>query len=382
MSSSNLPGPPSPRLPRLLRWASWTLVFLVCLELAARIDDRLTFGAPFFGRYESEMLREVDADGIPRNAPGARFEKWRINSLGFRGEEVAREKAPGRRRIICLGQSESFGLYESEGGDWPSRLSRLLEPSQPQAEVINASVVGTSRWSRVQYLEKYLLPLQPDVVILYFNVLNEASSGLRGPPDPSRAPRPGPQSDRWASLRPRSLAKLKLRLAQALPQSLLFAVRTRALKRSLRAIEQSELQGRAPLDALPPENVAAYEAHLRQIVQLLRDKGIQPVLATYPTLAREDNKAQHAFLLSAERTWHIDFSEEGLLDAARRINDATRRVAREMGAPLADVDAAVPRTPEYFYDQVHYTDRGAEVVARHMLQALQQAGLAAAQALP
>ncbi len=77
--------------------------FAGAMELAARLDDWFTFGAPLGGRYDSDDLRQPDADGIPRNVPGARFEKWRIDAAGFRGPEVTLAKARGQRRIVCLG---------------------------------------------------------------------------------------------------------------------------------------------------------------------------------------------------------------------------------------------------------------------------------------
>jgi hypothetical protein len=43
--------------------------------------------------------------------PNAQYLKWKLNSLGFRGPELD----PGATRILCVGSSETFGQYESEG---------------------------------------------------------------------------------------------------------------------------------------------------------------------------------------------------------------------------------------------------------------------------
>jgi hypothetical protein len=50
-------------------------------------------------------------------------------------------------------------------------------------------------------------------------------------------------------------------------------------------------------------------------------------------------------------------------------------VARELGVALADVEEAMPKTSEYFADYVHYTDRGAELVAEHILSTLDRSGV-------
>lgn len=354
-------------------------VFALTMELAARLDDWLAFGAPLAGRYDSDLLRRPDADGIPRNVPGARFEKWRIDGAGFRGPEVTLAKARGQRRIVCLGQSESFGLYEDEGGEWPARLRRLVAGLDPDVEVVNASVVGTSRWSRVPYLERYVLPYAPDVVVLYPSVYGEAMADPHPAPRPAAAAAPSPAPVAVAApgldLHPRVLAKLSRDAKKLVPPRLMDALRSWKTRRALRQEERWALRGRPALDQVPAENVEAYRRHLRELVALLRARGVQPVLATYPTLAHADNLDRYRLTLLQERLWHVQLSEAGMLDAATRMNEATRTMARELDVPLADLDARVPRTAAAFADQVHYTDLGAEAVAQGVLATLQAAGL-------
>lgn len=358
------------RVTQVVRLVGIAGLFLLCLEAAARLDDHLTWGAPLFGPYHPELLRDQGPDGVPRNVPGARFEKWRINGYGFRGAEIEREKGPGRKRVIVLGQSESFGLYESEGGEWPERLARLATGRWKDVEVLNASVVGTGRWSRSEYLDRYVLPLRPDVLVLVLNVSNEASADIVGRPAVSpRSPDSAMESTRnWPQSR--VVPKLMQRFKALLPPRLVQEARTWRLQRALQRKEREILDGRSPLDQIPPEAVAGYEAHLRDLVGGLRLRGVQPVLATYPTLVHAENIHELRVLLLAARTYHEELSEAGLLDAAVQYNDATRRVAQQMGVPLVDLDAEMPRTPEYFVDQVHYTDRGAQFVAERVLEIL------------
>ena len=348
----------------LVRYASLALLFGLCLEVMARIDDWVTYRAPFWGRYDESVLRELDADGIPRNVPGARFEKWNVNSLGFRGPEAPREKPPGIQRVVCLGQSESFGLYEGEGDEWPAALGRMLRRRHPDVEVLNASVVGTGRRTRKAYLDKYVLPLDPDVVVLYFNVLNEAAAALDDPGpdrDPQAAPARRVRSAADALPQLRVLKKMKVALQGALPASFNSRVQAWLWGRKLRALEE-ELP-RPPVDAIPDEDVAGFEGHVRDVVALLRSRGIRPVLATYPTLVAPENASRYWSYLSAQRLFMVQLSERGLMDAARRLNEVTRRVSRDLDVPLVDVDAIVPKDADHFADLVHYTSRGAELVA-------------------
>jgi lysophospholipase L1-like esterase len=362
---------------RVLRLAGHVLVAGLCLELAARLDDRLSHGAPFWSRYDAGIIRSTDAEGLVRNVPGARFEKWQINALGFRGEAIALEKPAGRRRIACLGQSESFGLYEREGGEWPARLARLLSANHRDAEVINASVVGLGRDMRQRYIDKYVLPLRPDVLVLYFNVLSDASHRTEPARRGASAASPAPTlvSPRAPLPSSRVLPKLSRRVRAAIPDRIWNPVRAWRLARTVQQKELTTLGDRPPLDVLPPEAIASFEHHLRAIISAQRERGVAPVLATYPTLGSAANRSQHRLEFLTERVWHAEFSDLGMIDAAAKLNDTVRRVARELAVPMADLDAAIPKTAEYFADYVHYTDAGAELAASNVLAALERGGV-------
>jgi hypothetical protein len=51
---------------------------------------------------------------VRRNEPGYVDEKLviRVNALGLRGDEIATPKPPGTIRVVCLGDSTTFGVFE------------------------------------------------------------------------------------------------------------------------------------------------------------------------------------------------------------------------------------------------------------------------------
>jgi lysophospholipase L1-like esterase len=121
--------------------------------------------------------------------------------------------------------------------------------------------------------------------------------------------------------------------------------------------------------------VVAFEEHLRDLIRAARSSGATPVLVTYPVLVDERNRKVFHLQIADEQTWHPGWSELGLFDGQRKLNEAVLRVARERGVPVVDLAAAVPRTLEYFADDVHYTDRGAALIAERLRAALDEAGL-------
>jgi lysophospholipase L1-like esterase len=72
----------------------------------------------------------------------------------------------------------------------------------------------------------------------------------------------------------------------------------------------------------------------------------------------------------AWRRFYPGLAEDGFLDLERRANHETREVARRRGLPLFDAARRVPRGPEHFADFVHFTDAGAEAMARGVAEAM------------
>ena len=91
-----------------------------------------------------------------------------INGLGLRGPALSPTKAPGTARVLCLGDSVTFGYYVGDADTYPARLQALLAPSNPGLEVINGGCGHFSIPDEVRYFHEGLSALQPDVVVLQF----------------------------------------------------------------------------------------------------------------------------------------------------------------------------------------------------------------------
>lgn len=98
----------------------------------------------------------------------------KINRDGLRGPELAWEKPMGVRRVLCLGDSCTFGIAVLECDTFARRLEKWLcsDPSQPW-QTINAGVPGYSAYQMLQTWQMWGPRLKPDVVILYAGVWND-----------------------------------------------------------------------------------------------------------------------------------------------------------------------------------------------------------------
>jgi len=151
---------------KLIRWTVFAICFFGTIELACRIEQWWLDSAAIFGVHTYDTaLFTMDEYGIT-GKPNGTYEKWRLNAKGFRGPEIQTEKLDGRLRIVCIGASETFGLYENPENEWPRQLERHLAGVNADVEVINAAIAGMSLSQRTQHLRQRLLPLHPDVVVM------------------------------------------------------------------------------------------------------------------------------------------------------------------------------------------------------------------------
>lgn len=170
-----------------------TLVALAVVELAAGLLLRVRGDtAPprlIAGDTVSNALFHLDLNPAPirsdpdllwSNEPNARKTQpvnprplgreptWtaEINSEGFRGPERRRGEAP--LRVLCVGDSITFGFGVDQGQTWPDYLTRILGERHPgrEVEVINAGVAGWSWLQGLRFVELRGLDLDPDIVVV------------------------------------------------------------------------------------------------------------------------------------------------------------------------------------------------------------------------
>lgn len=93
----------------------------------------------------------------------------RVNSFGFRGKEFTLQKDPMKTRIVCMGNSCTFG-FEIKWTSYPDELEKILNSSSPKEkyEVINAGIPDYSSYQGLQLLEKRVLGLNPDIIIISY----------------------------------------------------------------------------------------------------------------------------------------------------------------------------------------------------------------------
>ncbi len=168
---------------KLLYACLTTAVFLALVEGAARLiwmrlearafRERQARGEAMVGHSAVNFIRMPH--GIygwtlrPNSHEGDVF----INAQGFHQRDTVRlERRPGFLRVICLGESTTFGssIERTHQNSYPSYLRRILETNGhgfEGYEVINAGVPGWVSDQIALRAEHELSAYRPDTVILY-----------------------------------------------------------------------------------------------------------------------------------------------------------------------------------------------------------------------
>jgi lysophospholipase L1-like esterase len=329
------------------------VVFAGSLELCARLDDTLTYGAPMWGVYNAETLYVRDAIG-KRGIPGARFRKWGLNALGYRGPDLV----AGKPTIVCFGASETFGQQEREGFEYPRQLERELNARAGAGsyQVLNASYAGQTVRTATLRVPEIAASVKPVAALVYGVPANYIwlpyLDAKPAPPGPIAQPR------------------FELRIQDRV-RTLLKSLTPASIQDRLRAREiAADPMSAAPMDRLPDANIQRYRDDLMAMILALRRDGIQPVLVTHVDAFGEALSERDRALLTSWRKFYPMLTEGGFLDMERRANDAVRSLGADVGVPVIDLERAVPAVPSNFTDFAHFSEAGAAIVARALADGL------------
>ena len=111
---------------------------------------------------------------LPSNDGGGPVEIT-VNPFGIRGPDLAVPKPPGVYRVILLGDETVLGSHIPESQTVAARLQQLLQAkTRLRVEVLNGGVPGDCPLLAALRLQYSHLALQPDLVILHFDMSDVA----------------------------------------------------------------------------------------------------------------------------------------------------------------------------------------------------------------
>lgn len=323
------------------------------MEAAARIDDYFRDGAPLLKPYTINTVFRASPFGR-EGIPGAHFAKWSINALGYRGPEPA----PNRTNVLTFGASETFGIYESPDHEYPRQLEALLNTSADEKfNVINIALPGL-RIGRTGYLAHAIEKTDAKVVVIYASPANYI-----GTTEPFCASADTPSEVRFGlGDQIRLSGKIEQLVKKTIPTSVMTPLRRFSIWRETRHAEV--------IASVPQASIDAFAADLRCAIDVVKARGARPVLATHGTYFGKVLREQDQPMLVAWRRFYPELDEAGFLDLEARANAVIRAAATDQHVALAEAAEEIPSGPEFFADFVHFTDAGAQKMARLLARAI------------
>lgn len=324
----------------------------------------------------------------PDLMPGITGEsRFKTSSLGLRAEELT---SAHTYRILALGGSTTECLYLDQSETWPQLLQDSINGSEgaPHTWVGNAGMSGRNSRHHVTALRYLpLASMKIDTVILLAGV-NDMSLRLSQDDayDPNVMAKP--------SVRSKLVEETFIGMAYGNPQD--SGIRRSYLWQTLRKLktaltaqaESSRAQDRMGdiyvawrkhrhdatniRSALPDLSAALeeYRINLKEAAATARQRSIRMILVTQPSMWKPGLPRELDALLwmggvgdFQVRPGRPYYSVEALAQAMKLYNDAMLSVCKSESLECIDV-SDVDKDTSVFYDDVHFNEGGASVVAR------------------
>lgn len=339
---------PSPK--SLLVGSAALLTAAFSLELTVRIDDWAQFGVPLSApAIGIEELAIRDSLGFHAR-PGTVFRQFRINALGFRGPEL-QPRDTSSYLIVTAGASETFGLYESQGKEWPRQFADSLAGCAVPVQVANAAFAGMSLPTVRQDFERRVSRFSPDMVVYYPTPMQY----LYDLP-PTAAPPTGDVAPPLPVFRSRALPRFQDAAKRGMPQPALDLFRRLEMSRARSA------SGSRPSNEVEPERLSIFERDLRRLVGVYRAAGAVPVLVVHANRFADTTSVESRRLLAAWERFYPRYTGVAIVRFDRLAAERTLQVASDSGVLAVDPRAALLATKGAFNDFSHFNDAGSAVV--------------------
>ncbi len=360
------------------------LLFLVAAELVARLAEP----GPMSLYDTNPYLPDPDLGHVHEPGFRGRWDSswYGINSRGWRGPEVGPTFAKDEFRVVCLGDSCTFGKGVVEGDTWPRRLEELLREKMAPGRrpvVFNLGVNGYSMWQYLRTMELQAQSLRPHLVLLGYNVNDYDSAANRadrvvfaGVPDGDMVERnkgkPTAGSAPPHAPAPRG-PSLRARLRALLPDGLRARLNRLALYRYMRATfydwtrERDYAKMQAIVHALSSRG-AAFQAETVD-----KEAGM---LGQLVTNANACGARVALFLFPFEAMVYIDEFDRGPEQFVQALADRLQVGFVDVPQAFRLELAERGRGTELFIrgDRYHPNAAGYELVARTALQRLEALG--------
>jgi lysophospholipase L1-like esterase len=291
------------------------------------------------------------------------------NHLGFRGE-MPPKKIAGTLTIVAAGGSTTACEYISDGKTWCDLLAEKLKRKYPHIWLNNGGIDGISTFGLLVYLEDYLTKIKPQMVLFLLGGsdigLNDYSLWDLGFLKKPMAGYLASSLEKVTNLRPVLDFGINLyKFSQAKRLGLVNPVFDFA---RLEPVATTREQAESLLRSHQEKYLGAFGQRLTRLIEICRENSMEPVFITQPLV----------FGGGIDPVTGVDLGKVGaqatdgktLWQMYELYNQVVRDTASEHGVRLIDLAREMPKTSEFFYDTIHFSNAGcaaaAEILDKHL----------------
>lgn len=294
--------------------------------------------------------------------PGIRERtRWtlRTNAHGFPGREVVPGPHPGTYRIVCMGDSSTFGWGVESDEAYPALLEAELRRRHPDLrfEVVNLGVCGYSSFQGRVLMEREALRWEPDLVTFSY-----------GSNDWSRVPEP---FDEAYARNAGWVGAVRSLLHESRAYRIYAAYITRLLSGEEGPENGAGGEAEMPLNVGPERS----EENVKALVAMAREAGAEAILVTNCVPGRMSEPIRAA----AAATDVALLDTEALLRSAIPALAGGRFMERERGGTVARYGATLlaehPDLEVYLTDRCHPNPVGHRILARALADLVERTPL-------
>ncbi len=353
------------------------ILALIIAEIALRIfnpveirirGDKMVL--PSFKRYERV------------NEHSSKFDKKIIhskNSIGFRGDEPFKD-LENYLSLISIGGSTTENFNLSDDKTWTAQLGKKLERNFRNVWINNAGYVGLSTFAHIILMNDIIVKIKPKMVLFLVGandtIVRSCNKG-RGAdvkhmkdhvmPNTSTATRfvylMAEHSDVFAvALNIYRYTQAKKAGMETSPaadanfENLIANVYLRKGKSFFSYYEKkmSTVTKNLQYTVLHRSSLKCFGDRLEELIRISKEHNIDPILITQPYL--------HGVFI--DDITSLNFSKTYPYGHELKLfNEVIRHVGERKNVLVVDLAKEMPKSSKYFTDGIHFSNKGAEVVA-------------------
>ncbi len=296
-----------------------------------------------------------------------------INNLGYRGVEFNNHE--NEYRILIVGGSTSECLYLDDKEAWPYVLMDLLKKTKDNKKIITMNIGKSGHGLRNNILELKYLPenYEPDLLVMMLGV-NDVLFRLSRKEawEPFNESKYNNSESYTFTLHPgytwRSTITYKicryfdLVFKRIKPQDPFG--NTLAENRLKRKNSENWLNNKVDLSA----SLEDYEIGLKRAINLSRESNITLIFSTQPYLWKKNMSEEENSSLWMTTDFNGNFYPiDTMIESMDKFNDKMLEVCMENPDIFCiDLEKEIPKTLNYFYDDVHFNEEGSRLVAEKL----------------